>query len=132
MSANKIISEARARIIWGEASSTVRDFLISNGVSVAVAEAKLEEFQFERSREIRKIGLRNVLAGGILTGAAGVTLYLACGIATASSGIATALAVVLMAGLFGLWKLVKGFVCLVRPQSEHGSIPDVAQSNLIE
>jgi hypothetical protein len=132
MSADKIISEARARVIWGEPSLTVRDFLISNGVSPAVAEAKLKEFEFERSRELRKIGLRNVLIGGILTGAAGVTLYWAFAIANASSGIIKALAVVLLAGMYGLWKLVKGLVYLVRPQSEHGSIPDIAQSDLIE
>ena len=74
MSADKIISEARAKVIWGEPSLTVRDFLISNGVPEVVAEAKLKEFQFERSRELRKIGFRNVLIGGILTGAAGVPL----------------------------------------------------------
>ena len=132
MSADKIISEARARVIWGEPSSTVRDFLISNGVSAAAAEAKLKEFQVERSRELRKIGFRNVLIGGVLTGAAGVTLYLAFAIANASSGMIKALAVVLLAGMYGLWKLVKGLVYLVRPQSEHGSIPDIAQSDLIE
>ena len=132
MSADKIISEARARVIWGEPSLTVSDFLISNGVSAVVAEAKLKEFQFERSRELRKIGFRNVLIGGILAGAAGVTLYLAFAIANAGSGIIRALAVVLLAGFYGLWKLVKGLVYLVRPQSEHGSIPDIAQSDLIE
>jgi hypothetical protein len=115
MSADKIISEARARVIWGEPSLTVRDFLISNGVPAVVAEAKLEEFQFERSREFRKIGFRNVLIGGILTGTAGVTLYLAFAIANASAGIIKALAVVLLAGIYGLWELVKGVVYLVRP-----------------
>src|SRR5882672_7573322 len=99
MCADKIISEARARVIWGEPSLTVRDFLISNGVSAAVAEAKLKEFQFERRRELRKIGFRNVLIGGILAGAAGATLYLAFAIANASSGIIKALAVVLLAGI---------------------------------
>jgi hypothetical protein len=132
MSADKIISEARARVIWGEPSLTVRDFLISNGVPAAVAEAQLKGFQSERSRELRKIGFRNVLIGGVLTGAAGVTLYSAFAIANGSSGIIKALAVVLLAGIYGLWKLVKGVVYLVRPQSEHGSIPDIAQSDLIE
>jgi hypothetical protein len=132
MSPDKIISEARARVIWGEPSPTVRDFLISNGVSAGVAEVKLKEFEVERSRELRKIGLRSVLIGGILAGAAGVTLYLAFATATPSSGIIRALAVVLLAGIYGLWKLVKGLVYLVRPQSEHGSIPDIAQSDLIE
>jgi hypothetical protein len=60
MSPDKIISEARARIIWGDPALAVRDYLVSNGVPVAVAEAKLSEFELERSRELRRIGLRNL------------------------------------------------------------------------
>jgi len=132
MSADKLISEARARIIWGEPSLTVRDFLISNGVSDLVADAKVEEFMLERNRELRRIGLRNVLIGGLLTGAAGTTLYVASPIASATSGLIKVLAVVLLAGLYGLWKLVKGAVYLVCPKSEHKSIPDIMHSDLIE
>ena len=73
MDGDKIISEARARVIWGEPFSSVRDFLISNGISAAVAEDRLKEFELERSQELREIGLQNVLIGGILTGAAGFT-----------------------------------------------------------
>lgn len=132
MSADKIISEARARVIWGEPPLNVRNFLISNGVSAAIAEGKIKEFDLERNRELRRMGLRNVLIGGTLFGAAGVTLYLSFAIASASSGIVRALAVAVMAGIYGLWKLVKGIVYLVRPQSEHRSIPDIAQFDLIE
>jgi uncharacterized protein YjeT (DUF2065 family) len=132
MSADKVISEARARIIWGEPSLAVRDFLVSNGVSELLANAKLKEFEFERSRELRRIGLRNLLIGVVLTSAAGVTLYVAFAIASAASGLIKALAVVLLAGLYGLAKLVKGIVYLVHPQSEHKSIPDIVQSDLIE
>jgi hypothetical protein len=132
MSPDRVISEARARIIWGEPSLAIRDFLVSNGVSELAANAKLKEFEFERSRELRRIGLRNVLIGVVLTSAAGVTLYVAFAIASAASGLIKALAVVLLAGLYGLAKLVKGIVYLVRPQSEHKSIPDIVQSDLIE
>ena len=132
MIANEFIVEARARIIWGEPSSSVRDFLISNGISDVVADAKLKEFELERNRELRMIGLRNVLIGILLTGAAGITLYIALPHSSATSGFIQALGVVLMAGVYGLWKLGKGVVYLIRPQSEHKSIPDIVQSDLIE
>ena len=132
MNADKFISEARARIIWGEPSPSVRDFLITNGVSDLVVDAKLKEFELERNRELRGIGLRNVMIGIVLAGAAGITLYLTLPIASAASGIIKALAVVLLAGLYGLWKLVKGVTYLVRPQSEHKSIPDIIESDIIE
>lgn len=124
--------EARARIIWGEPALGVRGFLVSNGISDEVAYAKIREFQLERDRELRGIGLRNALIGLVLAGSAGVTLYMTLPSASATSGIIKALAVVLLAGVYGVWKLVKGVIYLVRPQSEHKSIPDIAQSDLIE
>jgi uncharacterized membrane protein YbhN (UPF0104 family) len=132
VNAHKFISEARARIIWGEPSSSVRDFLISNGISDLVADAKLKEFELERNRELRKIGLRNALIGILLTGAAGITLYIALPHGSVTSGFLQALAVVLMAGVYGLLKLGKGVIYLICPQSEHKSIPNIVQSDLIE
>src|SRR5882672_5942033 len=96
------------------------------------ADTKLKEFELERSRELRKIGLRNVLIGLVLTGAAGATLYIALPLASGTSGIIKALAVVVLAGLYGLSKLVKGAVYHVRPQSEHKSIPDIGESDILE
>jgi hypothetical protein len=130
--ADKIMTDARARIIWGESPHSVRDFLVSSGVSVDAADSKVLEFQLERNRELRRIGLRNVLIGGVLAAAASIALYLSFPIASATSGIVRALAVVLLAGLYGWWKLIKGIVYLLRPQSEHKSIPDIQQSDLIE
>ena len=128
MNADKFISEARARIIWGEPSPSVRDFLITNGVSDLVVDAKLKEFALERN-----IGIRNTLIGTVLTGAAGITIYIALPLSSGlSSGIARASGVVLLGGLYGLWKLVKGVIYLVRPQSEHKSIPDIIESDIIE
>jgi len=133
MRADQVITEARARIIWGEASSSVREFLVSNGIESTVADTKLEEFNLERSRELRKIGLRNVLIGLLLTSAAGGTLYIAFPLASGiGSSFMRALGIVLLAGLYGLWKLVNGVIYLVRPQSEHKSIPDIGESDILE
>ena len=132
MSAEKLTSEARARIIWGEPSSAVRDFLVSNGVSDSIADAKLKEFERERNRELRRIGVQNVLVGALLTGAAAITLYVASPVASATSGLVKALALALLAGVYGCWKLAKGAIYLLRPHSEHKSIPDIAQADVIE
>jgi len=43
-----------------------------------------------------------------------------------------ALAFVLMAACYGLWKVWTGIVYLIRPQSEHKSIPDIDQSDILE
>jgi hypothetical protein len=53
--AENIMTEARARIIWGESPHSVRDFLVSKGVSVDAADKKLLEFELERNRELGRI-----------------------------------------------------------------------------
>jgi hypothetical protein len=129
MKPDKLISEARARIIWGEASLSVREFLISNGVSDAIADAKLREFTIERNAEIRKIGIRNTLIGVVLTAGAGITIYVISPLAV-SSVFPRDLAVLVIVGLYGCWKLLNGIIYLVRPQSEHKSIPDIIDSEI--
>jgi hypothetical protein len=132
MPSDKVITEARARIIWGDSADSVRDYLVSNGISRSVADAKVAEFTLERKRELRRMGLRDLSVGILLSAASGVTLWIAMPQASATSGVVMGLAVVFMAGCFGLWKLWTGIVYLVRPQSEHKSIPDIEQSDILE
>ena len=124
--------EARARIIWGDSMESVRDYLISNGISAEDADARLHEFASERNSELRKIGLRNLFVGILVTGASGITFWIAMPHSSVTIGIVKALALVLMAGCYGLWKLWTGIVYLIRPQSEHKSIPDIDQSDILE
>jgi hypothetical protein len=130
MNPDQLIVEARAKITWGEPSSSVRYFLISNGMSAADADAKLKELNAERNGEIRRRGIRNILIGGTLVVGAGILLYSVY----ASSHVPSlnvrsgkGYGFVVLAGFYGLWKLVNGIICLVRPQAEHESISDVSE-----
>ena len=127
---NGILTEARARIIWGESSSSVRYFLTSNGISDTDADAKIKEFNAERNAEIRRLGIRDILIGVALIGTAGILLYsLFAGSHIPSLTVRSAkgYGVVVLAGFYGIWKLVNGIIYLVRPQSEHESIPDITE-----
>ena len=55
MNLDSVIVEARAKIIWGEAPSSVHAFLTLNGMLVADADRIIQEFVTERNREIRKM-----------------------------------------------------------------------------
>jgi hypothetical protein len=132
MPPDNVLIEARARIIWGDSAASVRDYLVSNGISGSEAEARLAEFCLERNQELRRVGFRNLLVGILLTGTAGAVLWISLPHSRATSGAVKGLAVVLMAGCYGLWKMGTGLAYLIRPQSEHKSIPDIEQSDFLE
>jgi hypothetical protein len=125
-----LITEARARITWGDEPASVRDFLTSSGMSAADADAKIKELICERSAEIRKIGIRNVVIGAAILCAAafGFFVSFACS-PSGNLGPLTGRVCVaaVLAALFGLWKLTKGVIDLVWPKSERGSIPDITE-----
>jgi uncharacterized protein YjeT (DUF2065 family) len=129
MAFDQLISEARAKIIWGEPASDVRGYLVSNGMPEAEADTVIKEFSRERNAEIRRIGTKNVVIGAVLVGVSGILIYL---IYINSSdrvvrvGTGKVIGVLACAGLYGLWKLVNGIIYLVRPQSEDKSITDLS------
>ena len=126
-----LFSEARARIIWGEPSSSVRDFLTSNGISAIDADTKIGAFCAERNAELRRMGIRNTLVGALLLVGAAITVYLCLRLGF-SSGFLKCAAVSLVGVFYGIWRLYKGITYLVRPRSEHKSIPDIIESDVID
>ena len=132
MTADQAITEARARIIWGEASSSVRGFLVSNGIPDAAADTKIREFIAERSAEIRRLGIRSIFIGVTLVVASGclVAYWVAAYGASILIGwqfTRAAFTILVLIGLYGVWKLLRGVIYLVTPQSEHKSIPDIEE-----
>jgi hypothetical protein len=139
MESDKVITDARARIIWGESSSSVRTFFLSNGISEAVADARIHEFILERNREIRSVGMRSVLIGVLLAGSAGGGLFIwifylvsPSVVGMSGRGVISLSVVLGTIASYGLWRLVTGIVYLFRPQSEHKSIADINQDDLLE
>ena len=63
MKPEQVIFEARARILWGESASSVREWLISNGLSGTEADGQITEFTAERVTELRRLGIKNMIIG---------------------------------------------------------------------
>jgi hypothetical protein len=129
MHPDKTISEARARIIWGEPFSSVRDFLTSNGIPAADAEAKIKVFYLERGREIRKIGVRNILIGLVVIGIAPGILY---DISFMMNHLTRSILCSLPFVVYGAWKLVIGAIYLIRPQLVKKSISDIGEYDILD
>jgi hypothetical protein len=130
MNTDDLIVEARARIIWGDEPSSVRYFLTSNGVSAADADAKLRELVLERNAEIRRLGVRDVLIGVALLGGAGIffySLFRSSHMPGVNVRAGKGYGILVLLAFYGLWRLINGISRLVRPKSEHGSIPDISE-----
>jgi hypothetical protein len=130
MDTEKLITEARANIIWGEDAESVRDFLTSNGMPGPEADEQIKAFNHERNLEIRKKGIKDTLIGAGLMAVSGSLIYLMLTRSemphfTTRAG--KGLGVLMLGAGYGLWKLVNGIVYLVRPQSEHQSISELEQ-----
>jgi hypothetical protein len=128
MRGDNTISEARAKIIWGESSLSVRDFLVASGMDSAGADKKVREFNLERNRELRKIGFRDILIGTVVIGIAGIPFYIEYHLNFFNRFIA----VVFPAVLYGLWKLAIGTIYLVRPQLVHKSISNIGEYDILD
>ena len=131
---NSILSEARARIIWGESASSIRDFLTSHGVSETDADAKLKEFKAERNATLRRLDIKNTIIGGVILSASVILLCVAFRhpnmvrtSGTSIKRVGANLGMLIFCIFYGLWKLVNGIIYLVRPQSEDASIPDLPE-----
>jgi len=130
MTADKAIVEARARIIWGEPSLSVRGFLVSNGVPDSVADAKIREFVLERATEIRRRGIKDIIFGVTVVGVCGGLFaywVLNYGWRIVVVWFARGFIWLALVGFYGIWKLSRGVIRLVCPQTEHKPISEITE-----
>ena len=125
---NPILSEARARIIWGESAASVHGYLITNGIAREMAGLKIREFLAERNRVIRRNAIKKIVLGGGLFAAAVLFVLHAATNRNFSWSERTAkgVAVICLVGIYGFCKLINGIIYLVRPQCETESITEIS------
>ncbi len=114
------VTEARAKIIWGEAPEQVRIYLQESGLDADQADRVLQICLAERGREVRRLGLRDLVIGICcsLVGAGFIFLHLWMfpGLMTRVMGLFLTLA------LFGIWKWIKGLDLLLSGAKTSGSV----------
>jgi hypothetical protein len=124
-----ILSEARARIIWGEHALSVRDYLISRGIERGAADLKIAQFLKERNSVIRKLAIKKILLGGLLLAVA-VSFVLYCTLDPKfgwTSRTVRGVAVFCAVGFYGFCKLINGIIYLAGPQCEKESITELSE-----
>ncbi len=129
----RLETEAVARITWGDAAADVRAWLVSRELSDIEAEKLLRGCLRRRAREMRLLGLRNLIRGGCA--ALGATLlgfggwlileWLAHrGIRTSAGMWALIFAPAMLAGGYGCWQLWLAFDRLVFGSWADGAVSD--------
>lgn len=94
-------------------------------MSGADTDAKIKEFLDERNVAIQKIGIENILIGLLLLLVSGISFYLEIQHIPTTYYGAKGLAFIVMAAIYGLWKLINGIFRFARPQSEEESITEM-------
>lgn len=119
------LTEARARIIWGDPPNDVVQWLVSKGDSPVSAEAAVRSWRRERADEIRRMGLRDLLLGVPLAvaGTAGCVESLRPGLRYTDSHEIFAGAALM--AVIGAWRVLKGIGRIIEGAAARGSIPDL-------
>lgn len=73
---NKLSTEARCRIIWGDDPDSVRDYLRKEGISDKQAEEEIRSLLDERHSTIRENGIRELIISVVFLILLGLALYL--------------------------------------------------------
>jgi hypothetical protein len=130
MSADGLVTEAKARIVWGEDPTSVRAFLITNGISAADADSTVQDLVTARAKEIRIRGIIGACTGAIVIAAC--TTYILYSLKHPSKVAITTRQQRLMfiagfIGLYGIWKLMNGLGDLLHPKSNTQPMSDVSE-----
>ena len=124
-----ILTNARAKITWGDSAASVRDYLIDHGVSAAEADAMIKQLVRERNADIRAIGIRRILIGAPLIFISILFIWYLINDEQTIYHRTTyrGVGLFVLLGLYGLWKLIHGLIFLIRPQSDDESIADIEE-----
>ena len=121
MNLEKIETDARAKIFWGESPESVLSELQSKGLGSREALEMIEAIKKERQASIRSAGITKIIVGGLLLivpVAAYFFFYAVRIIPLKLFGFTIAI------GAYGVWKLINGTMNVFFPGAESGDLSD--------
>jgi hypothetical protein len=121
----KLESEARAKIFWGDSPESVLAYVQSQGFTKEEAEATIHGIVQERIESLKGFGRRNILIGIPL-----LLVPVASYLVLRQLGIfpIKIFAVTVVIGLFGGFKLARGTMMLLSPGSMTGDLSDPSET----
>ncbi len=113
--------EARAKISWGDSPKQVIGYLMMQGFAREEASELVQEMFRERVATIRANGIKKLIVGVALVCVPIVALVFFLSIGILPMKI---FAFTIMAGLWGVWQIIKGLFMVLTPKSEPGDVAE--------
>jgi len=117
----QVAHEARAKIFWGDPPQEVLKFLLINNVPRAEAMEIIRELTHERIVQMRKNGVIKIVSGTLMVcvPVAGWFIFNAAGIIPMKL-----FAIMIMLGLWGAYRVLKGTFMVVAPKAQQGDVSE--------
>jgi hypothetical protein len=117
----QVAHEARAKIFWGDPPQEVLKFLMINNIPRQEAMEIVRELSHERVVQMRKNGLIKMISGILMVcvPVAGWFIFNAAGIIPMKL-----FAIMIMLGLWGAYRVLKGTFMVVAPKAQQGDVSE--------
>jgi hypothetical protein len=117
----QVAHEARAKIFWGDPPLEVLKFLMINNIPRAEATEIVRELTAERVVQMRKNGMIKIFTGVLMVcvPVAGWFIFNAAGIIPMKL-----FAIMIMLGLWGAYRVLKGTFMVVAPKAQAGDVSE--------
>ncbi len=127
------VVEARAKVSWGDSQETVTQYLMMQGYPYREAADLVEEMFKVRRAETRANGIRKLIIGGCLIGAALTMWAVFVGLDELTARVfARAVGVAVLVGCWGIWLFVNGAILLLVPGLDKRDVSDQGPDDLFQ
>jgi len=115
----QVAHEARAKIFWGDPPLEVLKFLMINNIPREEATEIVRELTTERVIQMRKNGIAKIVSGALMVSVPVAGWFM--GMAMISIKL---FAFMIMLGLWGAYRLLKGTFMVVAPKAQSGDVSE--------
>ena len=118
---DRVETEARAKIFWGDSTESVIAYLQSQGINQQEAQTIMDSVLAEREEFVRAEGKKRIIVGALL-----ILVPIIAYVVFATIGVfpLKLFGLTVVVGLYGGWKIVKGTINVLSPGSDRSDLSD--------
>jgi len=126
MDFDKLETEARAKIFWGDSPESVIAYLQTQGATPEEAKSITDSMQRERLESIKASGVKKMIGGGLLIAVPVAAYFFFVSLGRVPLKL---FGITIAVGAFGLWKFMDGTLNVFSPHLHRGGLGEVDQED---